>query len=398
MALSEVIGIEIGRSSLAERAQQEGTQKGLVLAKAQPSTFRLTRRFDKAYVEFREVQVRTAKAGYISAMTIVPNGQKLPPAAFVLDEECRYLKFPGTIPDEMDTDDFNGPFYGTLPLGSHLIGSGFAVAFPTPRTLRKKEGTVFLADWIALVKRFETEAGIDPGSLFLVATEEHTELALRLAANMTFAGVVIEGPRQMLFAESARKRVEEESKKEKKKPDESTAADAEAPSLGYFESMTHVQFYIHYTRSVKEPMLIILPKNAPEFDQIQKTLLAFLVRAEAPFSAVLIDTWARQRLSQEAMSAAQNQWIGDSDDELQTREKRAHSRLGFRYDEAQFEKWINRMTAFMIEHSKTQPMYLPPPEPNDWRSGGAANQLFEGLGSAIEMETGEGESENAGGE
>lgn len=111
MKLEDVIGIEIQKASLGERAVREGKWNGLVIGEDPESDFTLFRRFDPQYVDYTSIQVRVAKGGWMSSMMVIPNGMEVPPAVFVLDEECRYLTFPGNMPDNTDIASRSGVFY-----------------------------------------------------------------------------------------------------------------------------------------------------------------------------------------------------------------------------------------------------------------------------------------------
>ena len=126
MKLEDVIGIEIQKASLGERAVREGKWNGLVIGEDPESDFTLVRRFDPQYVDYTSIQVRTAKGGWASSMMVIPNGMKTPPVGFVLDEECRYLTFPGNMPDSADIDEWEGRIYSRMPLESQLIGAGLS--------------------------------------------------------------------------------------------------------------------------------------------------------------------------------------------------------------------------------------------------------------------------------
>ena len=126
MKLEDVIGIEIHKASLGERAVREGKWNGLVVGEDPESDFTLVRRFDPQYVDYTSIQVRTAKGGWASSMMVIPNGMKTPPVGFVLDEECRYLAFPGNMPDSADIDEWEGRIYSRMALESQLIGAGLS--------------------------------------------------------------------------------------------------------------------------------------------------------------------------------------------------------------------------------------------------------------------------------
>ena len=380
MKLEEVIGIEIQKASLGERAVLEGERNGLVIGEEPESDFRLIRRFDPQYVDYTSIQVRAAKGGWASSMMVIPNGMKSPPAVFVLDEECRYLKFAPNMPDSADIDEWEGRSYSRMPLGSQLIGAGFAVGFPTPKTMGERKKPLTVDDWVNLIKRFEQKARIDPESFFLAATHEHAEMALKVAANMDFAGLVIEAPREMLFVKESEEleRIEKEKAKEASGSDDGTADSAEAIPVdetkrGGFDSEAQLRYYVLYARSIKEPKLIILAKELPEYDRMRKTLLTSLVAVKSDFSAVLLDRPARSFMTpEERLEARKRSRLGDDDEDEYEEEPlsaRAISRrppttqMAYSYDEELFEQWVGRMNSFLIGHSKTEPRYLPPPDP-----------------------------------
>ena len=403
MGLDEVIGIEIQRVSLGDRATQEGRRGGLIIDADEESTFNLVRRFDPQYVDYNSIQVRVTQGGWASAMTVVPNGLKSPPAVFVLDEECKYLRFPGGQPEQVDTDDWEGRVYSRMPLGSQLIGLGFAVAFPTPKTMARSKSPLAVIDWISLIRRFETKARIDPESLFLVATHEHAELAMKLAANIEFAGVVIEAPRELMFVKAAAKTERSEAKKGKRSSSKSDSKETSDVASGgsesgdsvsrdkeekesFFLSDTHAKYYFSYANSLKEPALIILAKEAPDYLRTRKTLLTSLVAMKADFSAVLLDRWARNPMTSDEQ---REDWKGNRNAEDEEFEESdplgfsrgpARDRRMFRYEEDQFEEWVARMENFLISHSKTEPRYLPAPDPRERGRGGSRNNDFGGLG------------------
>lgn len=393
MNLDDVIGIEIQKTSLGERAVREGKRGDLVIGDDPESDFTLVRRFDAQYVDYSSIQVRAAKGGWASSMMVIPNGLKSPPAVFVLDEECRYLKFQPNMPDSADIDEWEGRSYSRMPLGSQLIGAGFAVGFPSPTTIGERKKPLSVDDWVALIKRFEQKARIDPESFFLAATHEHAELALKVAANMDFAGLVIEAPREMMFvkeseewkkikADKAKKAESEANSKEASevadndpKEDESTPIENVAKK-GYFDSEAQLRYYVLYARSVKEPKLIILAKESAEYERTRKTLLTSLVAVKSEFSAVLLDRSARTLMTpgekREAQKRSRFGYDGYDEDEYEEEqlngrasERRPSSaQMAYRYDEELFEQWIGRMNSFLIGHSKTEPQYLPLPDPN----------------------------------
>lgn len=387
MDLDDVIGIEIQSVSLGERAVQEGKRSGLVIGDEPESDFTLVRRFDPRYVDYRSIQVRVAKGGWASSMMVIPNGLKSPPAVFVLDEECRHLKFPGYMPEDADIDEWEGKVYSRMPLGSQLIGSGFAVGFPTPKTMGERKVPLSVDDWTNLIKRFEDKARIDPESFFLAATHEYAELALKLAANMDFAGVVIEAPRELMFVKESEEweKLKEEKAKQaeaKSKPREASgpADDTPAPDeispiedeekKRSFDSESQMRYYVLYAQSIEEPKLIILAKESPEYERTRRTFLTSLVAAKSDFSAVLLDRSARSLMTPEEKLEARKRFRFEEEDEYEedldergNPRRSSSSQMAFSYEEELFEQWVGRMNSFLIRHSKTEPHYLPLPEP-----------------------------------
>jgi len=387
--LDEVIGIEIQRTSLSERVMEEGKKTELVVDEDHGTNFGLIRRFDQQVVDYTSIRIRAANGGWANAMMVVPKGFRSPPAVFLMDEECRYLQFLMNLPERADIDDFEGRIYSRIPLGSHLIGSGFAVAFPTPETMSNGKGSMTLEDWIGLIKRFEGKARIDSESLFLVATHEHAELALRLTARMDFAGVVIEAPRKMMFVDSADRLEKRESRKKKSAGNRSEPAEGGGHEddwkESFFHSETHMIYYLENARSLKAPALIILAKEAPDFERTKKTWLASLVAAHANFSAVLLDRWARVPMRREAQT---RDWIRNEEepDRIGSPSGAERHLRVFRYDEEQFERWIAQMGHFLVEHSRTQPRSLPLPKSNLRKRGGKSDDVFNRLDGFSEPE------------
>ena len=400
MNLDDVIGIEIRKTSLGERAVLEGKRGDLVIGDVPESDFTLVRRFDPQYVDYTSIQVRASKGGWASSMMVIPNGLKSPPAVFVLDEECRYLEFQPNMPDSADIDEWEGRSYSRMPLGSQLIGAGFAVGFPTPKTMGERKKPLSVEDWTNLIKRFEQKARIDSESFFLAATHEHAELALKVAANMDFAGLVIEAPRELMFAKEsdewakimAEKAKKAESESNSKKASEITADDPkdeptpieDVARKRYFDSEAQLRYYNLYAQSVKEPKLIILAKESAEYERTRKTLLTSLVAVKSDFSAVLLDRSARTLMTPEEKREAQKRSRFGSDDDDEYEEEQLNGRaserrpssnqMAYSYDEALFEQWIGRMNRFLIGHSKTEPQYLPLPDPNQRGRSGFGGQ------------------------
>lgn len=379
MDLDEVIGIEIQRVSLSEKLMSDARRERLLIGESQDSGFSLIRRFDPEAVRFRSIQTRMVRGGWASAMTIVPKVSGRPPAVFVLDEECRYLRFPGIRPEETDADDFEGPAYARIPLVSHLVGSGFAAAMATPKTLSKGPDTMTDRDWIALIKLFLGKTRIDQESLFLIATTEFTELALRLAVQFRFAGVVIEAPREMMFVQAAARAERRKQAAAGKASDQAGPSSVddqedsdEARKMDYFESETHMIFYAEHGRLINAPILVILAKEAPEFDQTRQTLLAALVAGKADFSAVLLDRWPR---SLAASGEETDAWIRTQENSMldptapNLAGMPARVRSPFRYDNDQFSRWVEQMNVFLASHSKIKAMALPLSQPQIPGSG-----------------------------
>lgn len=370
MALDEVIGIEIQRASLSDKLTGESKRNELLVEEDTEPSFHLTRGFDPEAVRFRSVQTRMVKGGWASAMTIVPTGSGPFPAVFILDEESRYLRFPGIMSEEMTSDDFEGPAYARIPLASHLVGSGFAAAMATPRTSTKGQGTMTDRDWIALIRLFKKTSQIDPESLFLVATHEFAELAFRLAVQFQFAGLVIEAPREMMFVQAAARA------ERKKQGAAGKSSDPTDPPVGeqedgnesgrkdYFHSETHMIFYAEHAHGLKAPTLVILAKEAPEFDQTRQTFLAALVAGKVNFSAVLLDRWARTLA---APGEQDEPWIRDQENPRVDAMVSGRVplpmqvRSPFRYENDQFSRWIAQMHIFLVSHSASKPRNLRPP-------------------------------------
>lgn len=388
MDLDEVIGIEIQRVSLHERAREESRVNGLLVDPSQESDFRVIRRFDREAVRFRSIQTRMDQGGWASAMTIVPRGSGPFPAVFILDEECRYLRFPGINSEGRRRDDFEGAVYAQVPLVSHLVGSGFAAAMSTPKTLSKDQGTMTDRDWIALIKLFKSRPGVDQESLFLVATHEFAELALRLAVQFRFAGVVIEAPREMMFIEAAARweeRKQAAAGKSLEQADPSSGDEHEDPDdadrTDYFQSETHMIFYAEHGRMLKAPTLVILAKEAPEFNQTRKTLLAALVAGQADFSAVLLDRWARTLTLPGEPSETWGPSRKDGNEASGQPGVSTRARSPFRYESDQFSRWIEQMGVFLISHSNSEPQALRLPQQ---RSPGAGREGIEDAFGQIE--------------
>jgi hypothetical protein len=99
-----------------------------------------------------------------------------------------------------------------------------------------------------------------------------------------------------------------------------------------------------------------------------------LVAVQSDFSAVLLDRSARTLMTPEEKREAQKRSRFSSDDEDEYEEEQLNGRanarrpssnqMAYSYDETLFEQWIGRMNSFLIGHSKTEPQYLPLPDPN----------------------------------
>ncbi|MEZ5277499.1 MAG: hypothetical protein R3F07_14050 [Opitutaceae bacterium] len=343
--LRDVIGIEVQRSSVGERAVGEGQTGRLVRDRNRGPEFRIVQTFDPASVRYRSIQIRTARGTWSGAMTVVPKGIKSPPGIFILDEGCAQLQFPGNRPDNVSVDDFDGPVYSRMPLSSHLIGMGFAVALPNPKSITDSDRSRSPADWIALIRQFQKKAVIDPHSLFLVATGANAELAMNLAAGMDFAGVVLEAPGEMMFVEEAGSRKRGPEGRQEEGAASSTAkpeSPGDAWDGSYFQSEAHMVRYVEYARSIKAPVLVIMAKGTPGYDITRKTLLASFSAVSADISVALLPE-----------SATVPPPVKNRDQD----------RGVLRYDKVQLEQWINRMEAFLITHTRTKPHPLPLRDP-----------------------------------
>ena len=115
-----------------------------------------------------------------------------------------------------------------------------------------------------------------------------------------------------------------------------------------------------------------------------------LVATETDFSAVMLDRWSRERLTEE-QRAAERERVRLENAELEAeigidlRENPSLSEASqreFSYEEDQFENWVMRMQAFLLQHTSTEPQYLPPPDPNQRRL--ESGSPFDDLGGNLD--------------
>lgn len=379
MNLSEVVGIEVPPAAQGSRSQSADAKAGLVIGQRKSDDFPLVLRYDGQSVLYDSTYVKLAQKGLGTVSIVTPLGVKSPPAVLLLDEECQFAELPKEIPDGADLDELEGKVYGNIPLASHLIGAGFAVAVPSRKTMELRE-KMTIADWVGLIKRFQKKTNVEPESLFLVASHENAELAMRLTGSIAFAGVVMEAPREMMFGalaaarEAAERKKEKQSGQVKSKVSESAGEPAEiiAPSAAeppgqknYFSSTMQARFYYTYATRMKIPLLLALVKNSPEFDQVRMTLLTSFVAAKVDFSVVLLEKWLRAPaaktgeagLQKPAPVARPSRETGGASGSKEWGETKPPAT--FAYERDVFRVWVERTENFLIKHSRIKPEALP---------------------------------------
>jgi hypothetical protein len=412
LPLEAVIAIEVKQTSLDDRTVLAGRARDFVRGSA--PVFRLERSYDSESVSAETVQVRRPKGGWIGGLGIVPILNKRRPVVLLLDEECRLAKLPVNILEDADWALVRADVYGRLPLASQLVGAGYAVLIPMPETFRARPE---LAEWGKLVGQMIKQAHADENSVFLLATHEWAELALRLGAAFKFSGVAIEAPRRLLFRDP------KETAGAKPTPPTTDGAEPQAPSPG-FTSLRQQGEYLAFARAQRGPLQVILAQNAPEFDVLRKTLLQSLVAGRSTFSVVLLDTWARNpvkpggtggrtgqlqpatgvepvrasapdadadgRTSDDSDGASDVGFISEREDAQQAPETTAsgikvaqpgaratfdhgppRDPLRFSYDGKGFETWVARTVSFFTSLSAIKPEPVPSPPPDSTTVPGA---------------------------
>lgn len=359
LTLEEAIGVSAPRESAASRAPGGAQSRSLARTTRRPGSFPIKRKLDPADVLFDSIQVRSARARWIGALIAEPRGAAALPAVFLLDDEVREIRLPTEIPEGADSDEFDGSHYIRTPIGSHLLGAGNAVAFVNADTLkRQRAGRIAISEWTAVLEAFRSRRGIDPESVFIFATREHTELALRLAARVPVAGVIMEEPSSMMFVPPSEAAGELRTKTPaaaRVRPDETGG---EAPDRAAFTREIAEVTFAHL-KALKGPLLVLMARDVPWAKFNRQTLLPLLAAAKVDFRVVLLDKPVRaksQRPSGGSLSATP-MVRGEADEEQRL------SANVFDYDEEGMELMIARSLQYMAARSKVMPVALPEFDP-----------------------------------
>jgi hypothetical protein len=340
--LQSVLGIHVAPESSNAKAMGPPS-RSLAKAVRQGPKFSAQRGIPANYLVYSSVVFRMPRGAYLEAITARSIAKKSP-GVFVLDPALRSAELPAEFPDGADLDEMVGQQAMRTPLVSHLAGAGFAVAFPSADMLNP-DWKIPLPGWAALLEKFASAKYIDRESVFLLATHEYAELAFRLAATVSLAGVIIEQPRDLMFRDGW---------ETSNPPADSAPAKSSLPSPNTGPDAADLtpeiaRRYAVLCRQLKSPLLLIVEKDSPHTTLNKQTLLPILSGTKTDFSVALVNHSARKK-----------------DQPLQaTPASRRASKVAerFIYDDEALEQWIARMLNFCHQHAKTKPEALPLPAP-----------------------------------
>ena len=276
MNLEEAIGVRVSKHDLSQKISDTLAHDQL-LAKVDRKTS-LVIPIGPQYIKVIDTKVSSINIDSVNLTAVLNHQPKKVPAVFLLDSGCLMLEIPQKGKKKVNKEDDVPPYVAT-PIGSHLISEGFAVGFASKDAL-SNESKIWDDEWVDLIRKFSKLGNVDRENVFLVSTFENAELAIRLAGQFYFAGVVIEAPRQVIFRERHvtksdmnRQRFQESLGVLTKRLTSETSNDSDVIRQRYIENV----------EKLKSPLLIIASQNAPSYQAMKNTLLKTLSESSVTF-------------------------------------------------------------------------------------------------------------------
>jgi hypothetical protein len=170
------------------------------------------RRIYPPVLRWLETNVKAGSGARYKFINCWPNADGPFPTALVLDPEIaqqfvagidEYNRMIRRIPVSEDTElpweePYRGRYITHSPLGNQLMAHAVSVIIPIRESLEKAQ-EISMEDWKSILDYYTDKKTLDSESLFLVATKEFADLAIRLAGSYPFTAFILEEPEQGLF-------------------------------------------------------------------------------------------------------------------------------------------------------------------------------------------------------
>ncbi|MBC2604737.1 hypothetical protein [Pelagicoccus albus] len=207
-------------AGLAEAQEQDQETIPLIASQTEAVPEKTRRPFQRRLmrddITVRIKNLRLDSGGKIRLVYGVPNGAKEVPAVVVMDVEANRLANSSNLNLHGATKSQNRDYRHIAylfrsPFGSHMLGSGFAVAYVVAddlETLRSARTN----DWIGIFNRVRDLKPVTPDNVFLFSTREYANLSLYLSSKYRFSGLILEEPSYLLFSSRSYESVLEKCK------------------------------------------------------------------------------------------------------------------------------------------------------------------------------------------
>lgn len=312
----------------------------------------LIRRIYPPVLSWVETRVKVASGDRYSFINCYPHASGPFPVALVLDPEIgpqfeagteEYNQVVRRMPIEAElpyNEAFRGRYITNNPIGNQLISHAISVIIPIRESL-ENANALSTEDWKSVLDYYISKKYLDSNSLFLVATKEFADLAIRLASAYPFAGLIMEEPETGLFNITLPTNTEDSMK------------------------MASIrETYISNLNSLQCPLMLLRNKENPVFKINDSVLLQPLIEMNKQLFLSLTDNPLRTLEKVEEAEAD----VKESEE----------SGKRFAYDYDAVEKLSNRMLYF-IQKNGEMALYLLPEESTEPRmrnrSGSALAEL-----------------------
>jgi hypothetical protein len=327
--------------SLTEEEQElmkEDQMGGNVL-----STNSVMRRIYPPVLTWWETNVKAASGERYPFINCTPKADGPFPTALVLDPEIaqqfdagmeEYYKVIRRMPveDELPWEEpYRGRYITHSPLGNLLMSHAVSVIIPIKESL-ETANDITLEDWNSIMEYYMKRKDLDSKSLFLVATKEFADLAIRLTGTYPFTGLILEEPEEGMFGTHLPSHTEDSMR-----------------------MIALIEAYEAQLENLKCPTLLFRHRNNPSIPLNDRLLLQPLMDLKRPLFMSITDFPLRS--------------LGSTEDE------EAEPNPRFVYDTDSAKKITQRMLYF-IQQEGEAPLNLMPEESSEPRSRNRADNII----------------------
>jgi hypothetical protein len=309
------------------------------------------RRIYPPVLNWLETRIKTTSGARYPFMNCTPRASGPFPTALVLDPEIpqqfeagmeEYNVVVRRIPVEAELpweEPYRGRYITHSPIGNQLMSHAISVIIPLQETL-ERANDISMEDWHSVMDYYLKRKDLDAESVFLVATKEFADLAIRLASTYPFIGLLLEEPEQGMFGINFQGNTEDTTK-----------------------MVAFKETYEQHLKDLKCPTLIFRNRGNPVIPMNDGLIMKPLLELERPLFLSMTDFPFRSLGVKKAEEAS----------EEKSEEEKPDPR--FLYDTDSTVKITQRMLYFIQQKGKS-PLNLLPEESTEPRSANRANSLI----------------------